>query len=364
MTEELPVWILSSYSPTPDTPRQLFGGAPREQSFEEIRLRHYELARAGQEQQAVQEAGRFYDSAEQQIRTALNDLNGAIKYIVDGKNDHPNRIDICKETTRTGVLQRNADAPSQSQPSAQTRGSAFGQASQLGQASAFGQPSMLSKPQNPFASTSNSQPSFGRPSQLGGNPAPALGQPSNPFAQARDATSIGFGHPSTPGPVFGGASSMDTSPVRSASLGQGPTLLGSAATPTNPFAVKQSIPSLQPITNGVSPSSSFPTSTSALSAGASGVANAQKNPQGRLVSWNGRQISYIEDQPCYRRADGSWERVWFPDPPKLDLDEQLPTTMYGGDTEARYRYMQEHGAFQDGLMPDLPPRKEWCNWNF
>jgi nucleoporin NUP42 len=38
LLDERPAWILSSYGPGRDAPEQLFGGHPREQSFEEIRL--------------------------------------------------------------------------------------------------------------------------------------------------------------------------------------------------------------------------------------------------------------------------------------------------------------------------------------
>lgn len=53
LTTEAPQWILSAYAPARNTPGQLFGGYPREQSFEEMRL-HYLTAKAsGNEQQAV-----------------------------------------------------------------------------------------------------------------------------------------------------------------------------------------------------------------------------------------------------------------------------------------------------------------------
>lgn len=47
-----PEWVLSAYGPGKDAPAQLFGGI-REQSFEEMRLYHYQAAAAGKEQQAV-----------------------------------------------------------------------------------------------------------------------------------------------------------------------------------------------------------------------------------------------------------------------------------------------------------------------
>lgn len=50
---ELPTWILSCYGPGKDAPEQLFGGYPREQSFEEIRLHFMQGAMAGNPAKAV-----------------------------------------------------------------------------------------------------------------------------------------------------------------------------------------------------------------------------------------------------------------------------------------------------------------------
>ena len=57
LTAEVPSWILSAYAPGRDAPEQLFGGYPREQSFEELRL-HFMIGKAaGNEQQAVRAPG-------------------------------------------------------------------------------------------------------------------------------------------------------------------------------------------------------------------------------------------------------------------------------------------------------------------
>ena len=53
LTIEIPQWILSAYGPGKDAPDQLFGGYPREQSVEEIRLHYMQGKAAGNEQQAV-----------------------------------------------------------------------------------------------------------------------------------------------------------------------------------------------------------------------------------------------------------------------------------------------------------------------
>jgi hypothetical protein len=59
LTAEAPQWILSAYAPGRNAPEQLFGGYPREQSFEEMRL-HFMMGKAsGNEQQAVSTPSAF-----------------------------------------------------------------------------------------------------------------------------------------------------------------------------------------------------------------------------------------------------------------------------------------------------------------
>lgn len=53
LRDECPPWILSCYGPGKDAPEQLFGGYPREQCFEEIRLHYMQGAMSGNPQGAV-----------------------------------------------------------------------------------------------------------------------------------------------------------------------------------------------------------------------------------------------------------------------------------------------------------------------
>ncbi|KAH6966323.1 hypothetical protein EDB82DRAFT_515506 [Fusarium venenatum] len=257
LTTEVPQWILSAYAPGRDAPGQLFGGFPREQSFEELRL-HFMMGKAsGNEQQVLNEAQELYANAQQQMQTALRDVKGAVEFMVSAENNHPNRHDICREGTQgapfeeflVGKRPKSTIADTGAQPNpfgannnnndaspfgggASTGVSAFGQPSALGakpsafgapafgqpsqpaqggsafgqpaQPSAFGQPSQLGQSGSAFGQPA--QPSaFGQPSTLGAKPSafgtPAFGQPSQPSAQG----SV-FGQPSQPnaqGSVFG-----------------------------------------------------------------------------------------------------------------------------------------------------------------
>ncbi|KAE9369623.1 hypothetical protein N431DRAFT_380850 [Stipitochalara longipes BDJ] len=245
LSSEKPQWILSAYGPGRGAPAQLFGGPQREQSFEELRLLHYIGVGSGNTQPAVQEAERIYQAADQQMQTALNDVDGAINYIIRAENDHPNRIDICKESqaasagSQRGVFQRTQEYPveTRSQPAispafgapaqpgafGQPTGGAFGQSSTLGQkpnpfgapsgafgqpsGGAFGQPSALGQKPNPFGAPA---PAFGAPTQLGGGGAfgqpSALGQKPSPFG----APSGAFSQPS--GGAFGQPSALGQQP--------------------------------------------------------------------------------------------------------------------------------------------------------
>ncbi|KAL8640865.1 MAG: hypothetical protein Q9228_002267 [Teloschistes exilis] len=202
LTADRPLYILSAYGPGKDAPEQLFGGQPREQSFEELRFRHYDLAVAGNEAQAIQEAQLLYINAEKQIETALSDLDGAIKYINDAANKHPNRIDICSATgAHSAPLQQLSGEP-------HIRNAGLGGVSGIAKP-AFGQ---ATRPASAFGQTSFGQaaaptPAFGQLSA----PAPSFGQPA--FGQPSAPTSAfgqpAFGQTAAPAPAFGQSASLN-----------------------------------------------------------------------------------------------------------------------------------------------------------
>lgn len=451
LSKERPQWILSAYGPGRDAPLQLFGGHPREQSFEELRFRHYELAAQGNQQEAIQEAQTLVNNAEQQIQTALNDVDGAIKYMVNGENEHPNRLDVCKakntmltqpqtsaptQQTTSTFGQPSSSAPAFGQPSAPSafgRPSlpSFGQPSALtfgqpSQPSAFGQPSTLGRPTTGFGQPSSTfgkpsitAPTFGQPSARGPLGAPQQ-QPSasanssgpellqQPSATARNAfgqplaptqpptfgkpsapsQTSAFGRPSTlnPSPAFGQpatsgaiAGFSQTSIAPSNPFGQ-PTASSTTGTfgqpstaAPNPFGQRrtsttdQSVPSFgQPSgpSNTSGPAANRANVRSTSAQGTNGV-QIQKDSQNKITSWKGMPVRYFDDEPCYKGNDGSWQRVWFPDgPPVFAKTVDLPDEAYDEATKANYRHLKEAGTFKDGIMPALPPKREWCSWNF
>jgi nucleoporin NUP42 len=188
--------------------------------------------------------------------------------VLASENNHPNRIDICKQNTREGgtngifaVKTGFADNPLTSNPtanqnpfSATTQSNPFG-----GGTSAFGQPSTLGQKPNPFGSTQSS--TFGQPSQMG-TAAPAFGQ-----ASQMGASAPAFGQTSQIGasaPAFG----------QTSALGQRPNPFAAAAAAPSGFAQVGHSAFGQPSTLGQA-NNAF---------GAPSTTNASANPFGQPAS--------------------------------------------------------------------------------
>ncbi|KAI1456117.1 hypothetical protein F4805DRAFT_433903 [Annulohypoxylon moriforme] len=266
---ERPPWPLSCYGPGREAPEQLFGGYPREQSLEEVMVY---IKSASNQQQAESEIMGLIQQAEQQNQTALSNLDGAIQFVLAAENKHPNRIDICNQSSNaTGIFAREVAGPqsgfsnplasnafSSSAPNQNTFGSGGG-------APAFGQPSAMGQKPNPFGAAPTTTPAFGQPSAMGaskpafgqpsqmGGAAPAFGQPSalgqkpNPFANTSSGPSgfaqtaqSAFGQPSAlgqkPNPFLASApSSSAPNPFSQPATTSGPSPFSQPAL-ANPFA--------------------------------------------------------------------------------------------------------------------------------
>ncbi|CZT01741.1 hypothetical protein WAI453_006773 [Rhynchosporium graminicola] len=491
LTSEKPQWILSAYGPGRQAPAQLFGGPMREHSFEEMRLLHYIAVAAGNPQQAVQEAEKLWHVSEQQIQTAVSNIDGAVNYIINAEKEHPNRLDIVRaghpasgsqpnpfNNQSSSFQQPSASAqnpfggPSQPAPAAAAFGvptaPAFGAPSALG--GAFGQPSALGQKPNPFG---GANAAFGAPTQLGaagafGQPS-ALGQKSNPFgasaassqapaaapfssfagsanafgqnsafgAPSQPATSNSFGAPSNgfaapsqtaqPNPFaqpfnansntnpFGGPSNTQLNPVGAPGFGEPSPARNPFGAPTQPSQVPKNAFGA-PTAPQVNPFGGAPTTPAALnpfgqSSNPTQTANPfgppaavgdgnpfSKQPQsqvqltqnghgpnvqlnakhppltsysskdntGRLTMFKNKRVIYNKDnEPGFTNQDGIWERIWFPDgPPIFNKDTQVEESMYDEKVKNEYLFAKQTGSFEGGKMPLLPPKREWCHWDF
>ncbi|TEY85146.1 hypothetical protein BOTCAL_0017g00600 [Botryotinia calthae] len=489
LTTDRPQWILSAYGPGRHAPEQLFGGPTREQSFEEMRLLHYIAAASGNAQPAIQDAERLWQEADQQIQTALNDVDGAINYIVASDSKHPNRNDFCQQCTSTDQtpwVQRSDHPPinnafgaaSQTTPSAfgqpsNHNGSAFGQptnqngtafgqpstqnasafdgpsqgfgaAPQIGASSGFGQPSALGQKPSAFGST------FGQPSQLEqragafGNPsameqkASPFGAPSNGVMNSGQAgfsnlggTSNAFGHPN-PNPLvnpmggaFGsnplppGIQQSQVNPIAQNNNPLAPVNSFVQPTPPNPFGSNSGntqafgAPSPAPINPFGAPSSQ--TMNAMQNQSTAPVTQTQQfsNQQGsgnlnmtagapparfgsnmntfspnfrpppndnivphpptdsyirsrgdKLESFNGLPVEYKDGEPG-TFVNGKWHKIWcakgYTGPNKTT---EIENVSFDEPTTVAYLQARRTGAFPGGVMPMIPPKREWCLFNF
>lgn len=298
LKDERPQWPFSAYGPGRDAPRQLFGGFPIEQSPEEMRALYYAAQASGNPQTAVQGEQDLFQRMNQQIEKVLGDPDGAVQYILDGDNEHPNRRDEISAPGQASAIGSGnpfSQPPSQSafgRPStvgntpattgafgAPAFGSAstpfggvaassgtFGQPTQPTTASTFGQPSQFgTKPAFGQSSQPTGGPAFGQPAQLGGSAfgqpsqmgaPPAFGQPSQTGASSafgqpsQPGASSAFGQPSAfgqasqlgGGSAFGKPSSLGASNAfgQASGLGQPKPAFGQPSAAGNPFSNPQS----------------------------------------------------------------------------------------------------------------------------
>ncbi|EQL29863.1 hypothetical protein BDFG_07552 [Blastomyces dermatitidis ATCC 26199] len=400
-----PQWIFTCYGPGKNAPRQLFGGPQREQSFEEMRAVHYAAAAAGNAQQAVQDAMKLYAETEAQMQTILNDTEGAVRYIIEGENTHPNRIDIIEGRigpTPTPFSQPSAfaqpeAAPSTATPSPFGQQSAFGKPS-FGQPTPFGQPSTLgaaAQPAAPFGQSPFAQAAqtpvnpFGKPSATSSpfvQIQPQNQQQQNPFGQ--QAAQQPFGQPQPPQQNPFGQPQQEQQQQTPNPFGQpqpqNPPALGQHS--LSPFASKTPA---QPTTQQ-SPFSAAPQSptktTSIPSTVLSQKAKPHLNPRptlhgetrrdpvtNHLLSWKGQVVKYVDNEPCYQHPDdaGTFVRIFFPDgPPRPEAlrDTQAKAEEYTPEIEAVYRAVRERGGFGEAgngmvKVPEVPPKGEWCGFD-
>ncbi|KAI7542377.1 hypothetical protein KC316_g15305 [Hortaea werneckii] len=294
-------------------------------------------------------------------------------------------------------LGANKPSPFGGQPNQPTFGSAsFGQAAKP----AFGQPSQpfggaqqpQQQQQSPFANASGQQSGFagaaGQSSGFGNAAQPPAQQPSNPFPQAagqqgssfasggaqagnnpfgsKPASTATFGQPTQPSSGFGqpsqpgaggsafGAGFGRTSPP-SATPAQASVPFGAASQPT----------AAAPAAGPPQPNGAFATGPAATSH------YTTRTGTGSLQTWKGRPVLYDEqNHPTIQNPQtGKSERIWHPDGPPQNPNPyaEAPPEKYTGELAAVlkevYDYVNETGTFKDGLMPEIPPKREWIRWD-
>lgn len=256
-----PKWIFSSYGPVKTAAVSLM--EENEYSSEEIRLRYYQAAAAGQDAQADQEATQMYQKISQDYQNILNNVNNIAKFLEDGEKTRPNRHDFTNVSLFDGKKTRDQFIEEFGRSAGPAFGGAsntFGSSSKLGSGSGnsgFGQNQNASS--NPFSkpptstfgqpagpSAFGSKPAFGHSgfggAASGGSAAtPAFGQSSTPaFGQStfgKPATGSGFGQPAFGASGFGqGAQKNAFAPgAASSGFGQSSSTFGQPAQTTTAF---------------------------------------------------------------------------------------------------------------------------------
>lgn len=81
--------------------------------------------------------------------------------------------------------------------------------------------------------------------------------------------------------------------------------------------------------------------------------------------FKGKRVSYKDGEAGTISQSGSWEKIWFPEgPPAYYKDTEMEDSAYNDATKKAYMYMRETGNFEGGAMPLVPPKREWCLWDF
>ena len=312
--------------------------------------------------------------------------------------------------------------PAFGQPSAhastfgKSSSSSFGQPSALGQAGTLGRPATsFGQPPAAFGHPSASTPQFGQssgPSSFGTalqKPSP-FGPPSGPSTTTQplstaNQTNNPFGQPSgseqpglfgqTSAPLQSNVVGRPPGPNSANPFGQriespsqkttgelthaAPTSFGQNSktkisfanrpVPTFGFSLESLISSRTPVD-----SANVPTVQSATSNGLASVRTSTEGPSAgpiidkslaRISTWKGQPVSYIDDEPCYKDSDGNWRKIWFSHgPPVFTKTPQMPEENYNVSIKDVYSFAKEHGVFKNGVMPEVPPKREWCDWDF
>ncbi|KAK6950549.1 hypothetical protein Daesc_008877 [Daldinia eschscholtzii] len=301
----------------------------------------------------------------------------------------------------------------------------FGQSSQMGSgAPAFGQPSVLGQKPNPFTTNTSgptgfgqtTQSAFGQPSTLGQKPnpfgAPAPSPAPNPFSSGTSTSAPNpFGQQPTANPFLqtvmapSSDQQMDTSaptPAVSNPFNQSQSNSAFAPPTTNPFAAQKPSPFAPPPNNPFAQAQTQSQTQSQPQTQAQAAPTASTSPyapsstkqhpppesyiskaaNGRIISFNGQPVIYkwkVDEKyqdampqdggtyhpaPGVQNPDGSWRKIFFPSgPPGYNKDTEPDLAMYTASIKAAYAAMAATGRFE-GDMPEVPPLREDCVWNF
>jgi nucleoporin NUP42 len=89
--------------------------------------------------------------------------------------------------------------------------------------------------------------------------------------------------------------------------------------------------------------------------------------------FKGKPVTYQEPRdgigkpiPVIKNFDGSVTRVWMPNgaPPYTTQTEAEPEKYQDPAVMEQWKVVVETGKFAGGVMPEVPPKREFCMWDF
>lgn len=170
---------------------------------------------------------------------------------------------------------------------------------------------------------------------------------SNPFGAASQPASNPFGQPAASNPSPFGAHPNGTAPAN-APAGPG------GKEPPNPYP-KDAAVQHPPITSYASHDP---------------VTKALTMFKGRAITYQtppGLGNEHKKPVPMVQQPDGTLAKVWFPDgaPVYTEDTEALDKSVYDTpEVQESWKTFRSQGLFADGVMPEVPPKREWCTWDF
>lgn len=257
---------------------------------------------------------------------------------------------------------------------AQSSSSPFGVATSGGP-SAFGQTAQQNAQQQ------NTSP-FGQPVQQAasspfGKPSPpattSVAASSSPFATAGSNTASPFGQSNTNG--FGAKSTVSSH------------FAPASSSDTTATGFSQSeLPQKQKLQ--VSASGTGPYPPNSLSTHPDPSSYMQSDATGRITTFKGKPVHYRPDPfkqiseepkpvPGYvvggggnfgtQNLEGTWTMIWNAKgpPEKYNPDTEFPdVTFYTDEVKRQFQDAIRTGSFAVSGMPLIPPKREWCTWDF
>ncbi|KAI5361426.1 Putative Zinc finger, CCCH-type [Septoria linicola] len=264
----------------------------------------------------------------------------------------------------------------------------------------FGAPSAMGQTSSPFAGAAQpaaggfgaaSKPAFGT-SDFGAGAAQSTGGFGSQQPATQTSTAFGGGQTQTSGTAFGAPSAFGAN--RPSPFAQPGQPQQSGLSRPNPFAAKPPTgPAAQTGANTGfgSGSSGFGSASGQVQTpqtatfGANNSGSGTQQQQGAPNTFKGKRIVTDEklNTPGYEVSDPTKpngigiERIWFPGGPpevseKLNAMTEAPAAVYedpalGPKLKQIYEWTAQHGTFiKDGaiVMPEIPPKREWCVYEF